>query len=235
MTTFGLVHGAYHGSWCWQQLTSLLEGRGHRVLTVDLPSEDPDAGASEYAEAVIEAFSGAPEALVLVGHSLAGLTIPVVAARRPVSRMVFVCAMLPRPGRAQDDVMRDETDMTVPTPSGGSYEAADGSTRWHPDAAAALFFADCPPALATWAAAQLRGQFWKITREVTPLRTWPEVPSSAIIGSHDLVISPAWSRRVTPSILGVPPVELDCGHSPFFSAPELLADAIAGSLPGQRG
>jgi len=43
MTTFGLVHGAYHGSWCWQRLTPELERLGHRVLTVDLPTEDPHA------------------------------------------------------------------------------------------------------------------------------------------------------------------------------------------------
>src|SRR5258708_39072568 len=133
--------------------------------------------------------------------------------------MVFVCAMLPRPGRAHDDVMRDETDMTVPTASGGSYEAADGSTRWHPDAAAALFFADCPPALATWAAARLRGQFWKVTREVTPLRTWPDVPCSAIIGSHDLGLSPAWSRPIPPGGPGVAPVALALGPPPFFPPP----------------
>jgi pimeloyl-ACP methyl ester carboxylesterase len=229
MTTFGLVHGAYHGSWCWQQLTDVLEVRGHRVLTVDLPCEDPDAGASEYAEATVEAFSDAPEDLVLVGHSLGGLTIPVVAARRPVSRMVFVSAMLPRPGRPHDDVMRDEPDMALPGPAGGSYVAADGSTRWYPDAAAALFFADCPPAVAAWAASRLRGQFWKITREVTPIRAWPDVPCSAVIGSRDLVINPAWSRRVTRRVLGVAPIEIECGHSPFICAPNLLADAIAGS------
>ena len=49
MTTFGLVHGAYHGSWCWEPLMAALHGRGHRVLTVDLPAEVPEAGASEYA------------------------------------------------------------------------------------------------------------------------------------------------------------------------------------------
>src|SRR3974377_1686184 len=47
MTTFGLVHGAFHGSWCWERLTPELERLGHRVLTVDLPSEEPRAGAAE--------------------------------------------------------------------------------------------------------------------------------------------------------------------------------------------
>jgi pimeloyl-ACP methyl ester carboxylesterase len=228
MTTFGLVHGAYHGSWCWQQLTDVLDSRGHHVVTVDLPCEDPDAGASEYADVAIEAFRDAPDDMVLVGHSLGGLTIPVIAARRPVSRLVFVCAMLPRPGRANDDVMRDEPDMVLPGPADGAYAAADGSSRWHPAAAAAYFFADCPPEVSAWAATRLRGQCWRISRERTPLEAWPAVPSSAVSGSHDLVINPDWSRRVTPSVLGVSPIEIDAGHSPFFSAPVLLADAITG-------
>jgi pimeloyl-ACP methyl ester carboxylesterase len=228
MTTFGLVHGAYHGSWCWEQLTNVLEARGHRVMTVDLPCEDPEAGASEYADAAVEAFRGAPDDMVIVGHSLGGLTIPVVAARRPVSRLVFVCALLPRPGRAQDAVMRDEPDMLLRGPVGGSFTAADGSSHWHPEAAAALFFADCAPDVAAWAAARLRGQFWKISTELTPLQAWPDVPCSTVIGSRDLVVNPDWSRRVTPGVLGSSPIEIDSGHSPFLSAPDLLADAISG-------
>jgi pimeloyl-ACP methyl ester carboxylesterase len=226
MTTFGLVHGAYHGSWCWEQLTGVLEARGHHAVTVDLPCEDPEAGASAYADAAVEAFRDAPDDMVLVGHSLAGLTIPVVAARRPVSRLVFVCAMLPRPGRAQGDVLRDEPDMVLPGPTDGAYTAADGSVHWHPGAAAAYFFADCAPEVAAWAAQRLRGQSWKVVQELTPLRDWPSVPSSAVIGSRDPVINPDWSRRVTPRVLGATPIEIDCGHSPFLSAPVLLADAI---------
>src|SRR5258708_13303775 len=101
--------------------------------------------------------------------------------------MVFVSALLPRrPGRPHADVMRDEPDMALPGPAGGSYVAADGSTRWDPDAAAALFFADCPPAVAAWAASRLRGQFWKITNEATPIRACPHVPTSPVIGSPPL-------------------------------------------------
>jgi hypothetical protein len=65
MATFGLVHGAYHGAWCWERLTPELEARGHRVLSVDLPCEDPLAGASEYAAAAVEAFADAGDDLVL--------------------------------------------------------------------------------------------------------------------------------------------------------------------------
>ena len=90
MTTFGLVHGAFHGSWCWERLTPELERLGHRVLTVDLPGEEPLAGAAEYAAVAVTAFADAGEDLVLVGHSLGGLTIPLIAASRPARQLVFL-------------------------------------------------------------------------------------------------------------------------------------------------
>jgi hypothetical protein len=226
MTTFGLVHGAYHGSWCWQRLTPALERLGHRVLAVDLPSEDPQAGASEYAEAALGAFAEANESLVVVGHSLAGLTIPLIATVRPVRQLIFLSAMLPRPGKTHDEVLSAEPDMVLPGPEGGAYQEPAGTTRWRADAAARWFFADCPADLASWAASRLRGQCWKITSEVTPLSAWPEVPCTYVLGSHDPVINPVWSRQAAPSVLGVQPIEINGGHSPFLATPAALAQIL---------
>jgi pimeloyl-ACP methyl ester carboxylesterase len=207
-----------------------LEQLGHDALTVDLPCDDPAAGAREYAATAVEAFAAAPEDLVLVGHSLGGLSIPVVAGLRPVSKLVFLCAMLPRVGRTHDEAMAVEPDMVgqwrPADPS--TYTDAAGASHWYPDAAAAFFFSDCDNATAAGAAARLRGQFWKITAEMTPLQRWPDVPSASVIGTNDPVINPVWSRRVSPEIVGGPLVELDCGHSPFLSMPEELARTLAG-------
>ncbi len=230
MATFGLVHGAYHGAWCWSRLRAELEGRGHRVLTLDLPCEDPQASASEYADAAIEAFADAGDDLVVVRHSLAGLTIPLVAVRRPVSRLVYLCAMLPRPGRTHDDVLGEEPDMAGPRPDEPTtYTDRPGATHWYPKAAAGMFFSDCSTDVASWAASRLGGQHWKITAEVSPLAAWPDTPRSVVIGSEDLVINPAWSRRVAPAVLGVTAIELDCGHSPFLSIPAVLANVLIGA------
>lgn len=223
MVTFGLVHGAYHGSWCWQRLTPELERLGHRVLAVDLPCEDPRAGAAEYAATALGAFAEAGDDLVVVGHSLAGLTIPLIATARPVRQLIFLSAMLPRPGTTQDEVLSAESDTVLPGPKGGAYQEPAGTVRWRADAAARWFYADCPADLAAWAAARLRGQCWKITSEVTPLPAWPDVPCAYILGSHDLVINPAWSRQTAPSVLGVQPIEIDGGHSPFLAIPAALA------------
>ena len=64
-----LVHGSYHGAWCWDLLTSELENRGHRVAAVELPVSDPTAGAATYAEVIVDAIDWATEP-VLVGHSM---------------------------------------------------------------------------------------------------------------------------------------------------------------------
>jgi pimeloyl-ACP methyl ester carboxylesterase len=226
MVTFGLVHGAYHGSWCWQRLTPELERFGHRVLAVDLPSEDPQAGAPEYAAAALGAFAEADEDLVVVGHSLAGLTIPLIATARPVRQLIFLSAMLPRPGKTHDEVLNAEPDMILPGPKGGAYQEPPGIVRWRADAAARWFYADCPADLAAWAASRMRGQCWKITSEVTPLSAWPDVPCAYLLGFRDAVINPAWSRRVAPSVLGVRPIEIDGGHSPFLASPAALAQIL---------
>lgn len=226
VTTYGLVHGAYHGAWCWSDVVTELERRGHRALTVDLPSEDPTAAGREYAAAALEAFSSAGEDLVLVGHSLGGLTIPLVAAARPVAHLVFVAAMLPRVGRSLDEVLAEEADMVLPGPPHGAYVDAAGLVRFHPEVAAAWFFADCSPAVAARAAARLRGQWWGISNEVTPLQAWPDVPMTYVLGVADPVINPAWSRRVVPAVLGGRPVELPGGHSPFLARPGELVDAL---------
>src|SRR5215831_14553529 len=88
MAVFSLVHGAWHGGWAWDFVRSELEARGHTVHAPDLPCEDVHAGVVEYARVV-------PAADVVVGHSLAGYTIPLV----PASLRVYLCALVPRAGR----------------------------------------------------------------------------------------------------------------------------------------
>ena len=81
MATFGLVHGAWHGAWCWDLLVPELELRGHAAIAMDLPCEDREATFFDYADTVTAALGDSSD-VVLVGHSLAGMTIPLVGLRR---------------------------------------------------------------------------------------------------------------------------------------------------------
>jgi pimeloyl-ACP methyl ester carboxylesterase len=113
VTTFALVHGGWHGAWCWERLTPFLQQAGHDVVTMDLPSEDGTATFDTYADVVCAALTGCDD-VVLVGHSLGGNAVPLVAARRPVRHLVYLCAMVPDPGRSVFDQLGDELQMLNP-------------------------------------------------------------------------------------------------------------------------
>ncbi len=211
---FGLVHGGMHGAWCWQRTIDALERRGHRAVAMDLPCGDEAAGASEYADVVVAALRDIEGPVILVGHSIGGLTLPVVATRRSVSRMIFLSALLPVPGRSLADQRIDEPDMSFPY-------------RSEPEQLRARFFQTSSRADTDYAMAMMRGQAGKPFTEITPLATWPDVPSDYIVCELDRAVNPAWSVRASRNRLGVEPVILGgSDHSPFLGR----ADELAGLL-----
>jgi pimeloyl-ACP methyl ester carboxylesterase len=93
VTTFVLVHGAWHGPWAWDLVVPLLHAAGMRTLTPDL-STAGDHGLHDHAETVVAALDTVPESdeVVLVGHSYAGLVVREAADARPeaVGHIVLV-------------------------------------------------------------------------------------------------------------------------------------------------
>jgi pimeloyl-ACP methyl ester carboxylesterase len=227
MTTFGLIHGAWHGAWCWDRLIPELERRGHRAVTVDLPCDDPAATIMDNAKLVADSLAGAGDDVVVVGHSLGGVVAPVVPLLRPVRRVVFLAALIPRPGRSLGEVMAAEpgttTDEFANLPR---HVGPGGSVTWDPEVAAAFFYRACDPETAKWAAAQLRTQVWTTSRERCPLDGWPDCELVSIVCRDDELISPEWSRRIAREVLGVEPVEISGGHFPMLGVPAELADAL---------
>ena len=89
--TVVLVHGAWHGPWCWEALTPYLDEAGIAHVEVDLPftGHDDDVAATG---AVLDAIAGRK---VLVGHSYGGLVISGAGAgRSDLSHLVYVCAFI---------------------------------------------------------------------------------------------------------------------------------------------
>src|SRR5450631_4224591 len=81
--TYILVHGGWHGAWCWRDVTTELDRRDITWRSLDLPSaHDTGGGARDLvddARAVADAANGAGP-VVLVGHSYAGAVIAEAAA-----------------------------------------------------------------------------------------------------------------------------------------------------------
>ncbi len=216
MSVFGLVHGAWHGAWAWERLAPELEVRGHHPVAIELPGDDADKGLGDYARAVADALGDADD-VVLVGHSLGGLTVPLVPALRPVARIVLVAALVPRPGQSLIDQLRGE-DRGILQPRGRSTDDAK-RTAWT-DAAIAIetLYPDVDPIDAAAAFARLRPQASKPQVEPTPLSAWPDVPTEYVVCALDRMVDPDYQRR-QPFTRRT----LASGHSPMLSHPSELA------------
>jgi len=203
VTRFLLVHGAWHGGWCFEQLQRELERRGHAVEAPDLPSDKVGLTQLDYARLL----GPQPEAVV-VGHSLAGLTIPFVEARA----RVFLAALLPVE-RLWAECFADGFGGTVSDELGRSY--------W-PDAetAFARLFPDCARAQSDEAFARLRAQ-----APIDPIVRSGSERDVVVATLQDAVIEPEWQFRAGAAYAGRV-VTLEAGHSPFFTHPVELADLL---------
>src|SRR5579863_7480311 len=110
--TFVLVHGAWHGAWCWAAVINQLEMLGDRAYAVDLPghgmnyADRAKVTLDDYVKSVADFIVARDlNKVVLVGHSLGGLTIPGVAAKIPnrIKRVIWATAIVAEDGKMAID------------------------------------------------------------------------------------------------------------------------------------
>jgi pimeloyl-ACP methyl ester carboxylesterase len=135
VSIFALVHGGWHGPWCWERLTGPLRERGHDVVVPDLPSDDTELGLEDYADTIERALGDADD-VILVPHSLGGLVGPVVARRRRLTALVYLCGLVPEPGLSflEQASAAEEPILTI---AGGREMDEQGRSHW-PDPPADL-------------------------------------------------------------------------------------------------
>lgn len=122
MASFLLVHGSWHGAWCWERLVPLLESDGHEVTAIDLPAHGEDrsspylATLNSYGRRVAEAAGEFARQPFVVGHSMGGFAITQAAASRPdaFAGLVYLCAFVPQPGDSLIALGRQDPDTLVP-------------------------------------------------------------------------------------------------------------------------
>jgi pimeloyl-ACP methyl ester carboxylesterase len=231
MSSFLLVHGAWHGAWCWRRVVPELEVRGHRVLALDLPGHGSDPTPLEsvtlqdYARAVSDVIADQSEAMIVVGHSMGGLVISQAAELAPshVRGLVYLCAYLPRHGQSLGMLaLRDQQTLVV-----GALEidSETGLSRIPTDLARRAFYNDCQAADLRWATEQLGCEplhAFEATVSLSDAR-FGRIPRAYIHCERDAVIGPVLQREMEAASPCQVTISMQTGHSPFLSAHEELA------------
>ncbi|RUT00546.1 hypothetical protein DSM106972_073170 [Dulcicalothrix desertica PCC 7102] len=245
MSVFCLVHAAFQGAWSWDLLIPQLEAKGHFSVAMDLPIENPEATLLDYAEVAVQALPSNEDDVILVGASMAGTVIPLVAAQRRVRKLVYLGALIPYPGMSVIEQMYEDVvpDMWKAAGFETPYSSKFEQIRDEPDifnsgslekslleneaVAMEFLFHDCEPEVARLGVSKLRNHLSSAhLTEIFPLQALPDVESSYIVCTEDRVISPAWSKYAARKRLGVEAIEFPSGHCPYLSQSARLAELL---------
>ncbi|MCZ7525543.1 MAG: alpha/beta fold hydrolase [Acidimicrobiia bacterium] len=246
-----LVHGGAHGAWCWEPTLPFL---GARALAVDLPGRGGTPGdlatltvGGCAASVLADADAAGLDRFVLVGHSLAGLTVPEVAALAPerVLHLVFVSCAIPPEGGALVDTLPASLRRLSRRAARrlGRRPAGFGSQLPRP-VARRMFCDDMDEAQSRFVLERLGPDSLGLVTEPVSRRRLPtSVPKTYVLLRRDRSLG--WSRQhaMVANLVASPggPVRLrwlDAGHDVMVSRPRALAallDEVAREAAGASG
>ena len=233
---FVLLHGAWHGGWCWDGVSRELQKAGHTVDAPTMPGHQPDDDRTnitfnDYVDKIVAVLKQKEARVVLVGHSSAGFLIQAAApkAAEKIEQLIFVNAFILPNGKCQFDL--------VPP------EAAGGMT-----AAAAASADSCVPVMEDFVRHQLMaGEPEELQNALlknlvpqplslftTPVETDAfkalTVPISVLFCKDDVSLPPGAYLELAQGLGDYDLIEVEGGHETLFTAPARVADGLIQAL-----
>lgn len=231
MSTFVLVHGSWHGAWCWYKIVPRLERAGHRVIAVDLPSHGQDrtpardVSLQSNVDRVCKAIDTLDEPVILVGHSRGGITITQTAEQRPgnIKTLVYLAAFLIPNGHTMLPLaLSDAESLIMPNLV---VNREQGWDMLKEEAFREALYADCSDDDVALARSLLTPE--PSAPFATPIRTAEEnfgrIPRVYIELLNDRAVSISLQRRMHTAMPCQKVISMNTSHSAYFSAPDQLA------------
>jgi len=230
MSRYVLVHGAWHGGWCWDKVVSLLQKKGHEVEAPDLSGHGKDRtpiseiSLQAYADHICGMLDAQPEPVILVGHSMGGAVITQAGEYRPekIKFLVYVTAYLLQNGESMMQVYMQDTESSL----GSAIIMAEDQTYMtlRDDAVKEVLYGDCShPDVArakSLFVPQASAPF--ATPVISTEENFGRIPRVYIECLRDRAISPSVQKKMYTALPCKKVISMDTSHSPFFSAPEEL-------------
>lgn len=214
---FVLLHGTTQAPAGWDRLVTALEERGHRTMVIDLPTDQPELRAGDYARLAADQVDF--DQPVVVGHSGAGLLLPAVGSATGASRLVWLAAAVPGEVSYREEVASRGDEIAQP-----EWRSAAPELLSDPVGCAYFLFHDCDLATLRWALSTIR--LFLPAAVYQERLTGSTLPSTFVLPEHDRTLRPEWMARIARERLGVEPVTIDAGHCPHVSVPDRLAELI---------
>jgi pimeloyl-ACP methyl ester carboxylesterase len=207
-----LVHGAWHGSWCWERLAPELSAQGWNVATVDLPSAAvEDAGLYADARAIRERLASMDGPVVVLAHSYAGLPATEAAAGVDnVSQLIYLSAF--------------QLDEGASLAGAAQLRLAGNGTLQPPEDPIDRFYGGVRREVADRAVARLVPQATRSFTEPLTAAAWETIPSTYLICEDDRAIPAVMQESM--AVRATTVHRFASGHSPFLSMPTQLARLI---------
>ena len=228
-----LIHGAWHGGWCWHKVVPLLQAQGHSVIAPDLPGHGEDKTPTttvtieSYVNRVCEIGTSQTEPVILLGHSMGGAVITQAAENCPdaIFALIYMCAFLPRNGEslmtwAQQDPQSLVNSNLVPM--------GEGVFGLKPEAIHDAFYVQCSQEGEEFARSHLvlqAAEPFGVPMATTDQR-WGSIPRFYIECLRDRALTLGTQRAMQQQSPCRETFAIDTDHSPFFSTPEQLVDIL---------
>jgi pimeloyl-ACP methyl ester carboxylesterase len=235
LTAFVLVHGAYHGGWCWRDVAARLTAQGHRVFTPTLTGlgerahlATPQTDLQTHIQDVVAVFDCEDiDGAVLVGHSYGGMVIGGVAdcRRERIRALVFVDAVIPEDGKSV-------IDFQTPERAAALLAAAEDNDGWRMPAIPAAVYGVTDPDQAAWVDAKCAPHPIATFRQPSYLTgAWLEVPRKTYIRCTQTPLSymDAFAERAA-NDADWSLYYLETGHDCMVTEPERLAAMLMAQL-----
>jgi pimeloyl-ACP methyl ester carboxylesterase len=230
---FVLVHGAWHGAWCWYKIVAGLEDAGHRVTTIDLPAAGidltPAAGVTLRAQAdrIVATLDALAERVILVGHSAGGPPVSMAAEARPdkIEKLVYVTAFLiPNGTSIAGATLRDQGSLIFQH----LKLNPDGTFEVERSARQDVFYNECDERDVALAQTLLRPASLQVNIDKVAIGdNFARVRRFYVSCLHDHAISPDTQRAMYTTLPCERVFSIRSDHSPFLSHPTALLRALA--------
>ena len=233
---FVLLHGAWHGGWCWEGVMEALKKAGHTAEAPTMPGHNQEDDRSQiqftdYVEKIVSVLERQKKPVVLVGHSSAGFLMQSAAPKASgnIARLIFHNAFILPDGKSQFDLVPPEVAQ-------GMTMAAKAS----PD--------NCVPVDEGFVRNMLMGQEpvekqdalisrlvpQPISIFTTPVNTRDfdslKIPRTVLFCKDDVSLPPGAYLGMAQGLGEHDLIEMDGGHETLFTNPGVIAEGLMKAL-----